>query len=125
VASGIRLRPYAGIAELMTHDLVERGVPKERIAPFPHDADDTREEAAALNTLVAQKGWKSIIIVTSNYRTRRARLIFRKTFPAGVRVEMASAHDGDFDPTNWYQHGRAIRRFEHEVLGLVAAHWQL
>jgi uncharacterized SAM-binding protein YcdF (DUF218 family) len=125
VASGIRLRPYAGIAELMTHDLVERGVPKERIVPFPHDADDTREEAAALNTLVAQKGWKSIIIVTSNYRTRRARLIFRKTFPAGVRVEMASAHDGDFDPTNWYQHGRAIRRFEHEVLGLVAAHWQL
>jgi uncharacterized SAM-binding protein YcdF (DUF218 family) len=125
VASGIRLRPYAGIAELMTHDLVERGVPKEHIVPFPHDADDTREEAAALNTLVAQKGWKSVIIVTSNYRTRRARLIFRKTFTAGVRVEMASAHDGDFDPATWYQHGRAIRRFEHEVLGLVAAHWQL
>ena len=124
VASGIRLRPYAGIVELMTHDLVERGVPKEHIVPFPHDADDTREEAAALNTLVAQKGWKSVIIVTSNYRTRRARLIFRKTLPAGVRVEMASAHDGDFDPANWYQHSRAIRRFEHEVLGLVAAHWQ-
>jgi len=124
VAGGIRLRPYAGIAELMTHDLVERGVPKERIVPFPHDADDTREEAAALNTLVAQKGWKSVIIVTSNYRTRRARLIFRKMFPASVRVEMASAHDGDFDPATWYQHGRAIRRFEREVLGLVAAHWQ-
>src|SRR5215831_981966 len=28
VASGRRLRPYAGIAELMEHDLVERGVPK-------------------------------------------------------------------------------------------------
>ena len=125
VASGIRLRPYAGIAELMTHDLVERGVPKEHVVPFPHDADDTREEAVALKTLVAQKGWKSVIIVTSNYRTRRARLIFHKTFPADVRVEMASAHDGDFDPANWYEHGRAIKRFEHEVLGLVAAHWQL
>src|SRR5215475_4338123 len=28
-ASGRRLRPYAGISELTTHDLVERGVPKE------------------------------------------------------------------------------------------------
>jgi len=125
VASGIRLRPYAGIAELMTHDLVERGVPKEHVVPFPHDADDTREEAVALKTLVAQKGWKSVIIVTSNYRTRRARLIIRKTFPVEVRVEMAAARDGNFDPAHWYEHGRAIKRFEHEVLGLVAAHWQL
>src|SRR5215471_19826024 len=28
VASGIRLRPYVGISEFMTHDLIERGVPK-------------------------------------------------------------------------------------------------
>jgi len=31
VASGVRLRPYAGIGELMEHDLIERGVPKEKI----------------------------------------------------------------------------------------------
>ena len=31
VASGRRLRPYAGIAELMEHDLIERGVPKDKI----------------------------------------------------------------------------------------------
>src|SRR5579862_4935605 len=48
VASGVRLRPYAGISELMTHDLVERGVPKEHILAFPQDADDTRDEALAL-----------------------------------------------------------------------------
>ena len=31
VASGRRLRPNAGIAELMEHDLIERGVPRDRI----------------------------------------------------------------------------------------------
>src|SRR2546430_11026442 len=31
VASGRRLRPNAGIAELMEHDLVERGVPRDKI----------------------------------------------------------------------------------------------
>src|SRR5579864_9736790 len=48
VASGRRLRPYAGIAELMEHDLVERGVPQERILPIAHNAENTREEAEAL-----------------------------------------------------------------------------
>jgi len=123
VASGIRLRPYAGISELMTHDLLERGVPKERIVPFPQNASDTREEADALRGLVGQKGWKSIIIVTSNYHTRRARYIFRQVFPSDIRIAMASARDADFDPDRWYEHRRSVERFEHEVLGLLAAHW--
>ena len=33
VASGRKLRPYAGVAELMQHDLIERGVPKDKISP--------------------------------------------------------------------------------------------
>jgi uncharacterized SAM-binding protein YcdF (DUF218 family) len=124
VASGVRLRPYAGISELMTHDLIERGVPKEHILAFLQDADDTREEALALKTLVAQKNWKSLIIVTSNYHTRRARFIFRTIFSSEVRVEIASARDADFDPANWYEHRRALKRFAHEVAGLVVAHWE-
>jgi len=123
VASGVRLRPYAGISELMTHDLVERGVPKERVVPFPQDADNTREEAEALQGLVRQKGWKSVIIVTSNYHTRRARYIFRKVFARDIKIAVASARDADFDPANWYEHRRAVKRFWHEVLGLFLAHW--
>jgi len=125
VASGVRLRPYAGVAELSTHDLIERGVPKERIVPFPQDADNTREEATALKALVSRKGWKSVIVVTSNYHTRRARFIFRRVLPAEVKIRMASARDGDYDPANWYEHRRAIKRFTHEVAGLVVAHWEL
>src|SRR5258708_9974427 len=73
VASGALLRPYAGISELMTHDLIERGVPKEKIIPFPHDDDNTVEEAQALGKLVQQKKWKTGIVVNSNYRTRPAK----------------------------------------------------
>src|ERR1700730_10583022 len=69
VASGRRLRPSASIAELMEHDLIERGVPKEGIIRLPHDADDTREEALALLTLVTENNWHRVIVVTSNYHT--------------------------------------------------------
>src|SRR5580658_2139611 len=48
VASGKRLRPNAGESELMEHDLIERGVPKEKILRLPHDADGTKEEAEAV-----------------------------------------------------------------------------
>src|SRR5215471_12541263 len=72
VASGRRLRPNAGIAELMEHDLIERGVPKDRIIRFPQDGDNTLEEAEALRKLAVQRNWHSVIVVTSNYHTRRA-----------------------------------------------------
>jgi uncharacterized SAM-binding protein YcdF (DUF218 family) len=125
VASGVRLRPYAGNSELMTHDLIERGVPKEKIIPFPQDADNTREEAQALQKLLQQKKWKTVIVVTSNYRTRRAKYIVSKIFGDAVTVRMASARDGDFDPANWYDHRKSIKRFVHEVAGLCVAMWEL
>src|SRR5207249_10685061 len=52
VASGRRLRPNAGIAELMEHDLIERGVPRDRIVRFVHDGDNTIEVAEAHTRLV-------------------------------------------------------------------------
>ena len=125
VASGIRLRPNASIAELMTHDLIERGVPKENIIPFPQDADNTREEAEALRKLVQQKKWKSVIVVTSNYHTRRAKYILGRIFANVATVRVASARDGDFDPANWYERRKSIKRFAHEVVGSVVAWWEL
>jgi uncharacterized SAM-binding protein YcdF (DUF218 family) len=125
VASGVRLRPNAGIAALMTHDLIERGVPKENILPFPQDADNTREEAEFLRGLVQSKNWKSVIVVTSNYQTRRAKYIFKKVFPSAVSVRVASARDGDFDTEHWYEHRKSIKRFTHEVGGYLVAWWEL
>lgn len=125
VASGVRLRPYAGIAELMEHDLVERGVPKEKILRYPHDAENSREEGEALAKLAAQKNWKSVIIVTSNYHTRRTRYIFRRVFPGNISVSVAGARDGDFDPERWYEKRKSIKAFVKEVAGMAVAIWEL
>jgi uncharacterized SAM-binding protein YcdF (DUF218 family) len=125
VASGRRLRPYAGIAELMQHDLIERGVPKEKILSFPQDAQDTREEAEALRNLALEKKWTGVLVVTSNYHTRRARYIFRHVFPPGVRVAVVSARDGDFDPQQWWEKRKSFKELTGELADLVVAMWEL
>ena len=125
VASGRRLRPSAGIAELMQHDLIERGVPKDRIFPFPQDANNTREEATAIRHLAAEHHWKSLIIVTSNYHTRRAHYIFQKVMPPGIETSVASARDGDFDPERWWEQRKSTKKFLGELLGMVVAMWEL
>jgi uncharacterized SAM-binding protein YcdF (DUF218 family) len=121
VASGRRLRPSAGIAELQEHDLIERGVPKDKIIRFPHDADSTLEEAVALARLCSERHFHSVIVVTSNYHARRARYIFGKVFPPTIAVSVAGAHDGDFDPENWWEKRKSEELFVHEVVGMVVA----
>jgi len=125
VASGRRLRPNAGVAELIEHDLVERGMPKDKVVRFTHDGDSTLEEAEALVRLVTQKKWHSVIVVTSNYHTRRARYIFRHVFPQGIEVRVASARDGDFDPEHWWEERKSIKELTREFAGMVVTLWEL
>jgi uncharacterized SAM-binding protein YcdF (DUF218 family) len=125
VASGRRLRPHAGIAELMEHDLVERGVPKQAVIKFPHMGDNTREEAVALRSLVEERRWRRVLVVTSNSHTRRARYIFSRVFPAAVAVRVASARDSDYDPDHWWETRKGQKRFFHETVGMLVAWWEL
>jgi len=125
VASGRRLRPNAGIAELMEHDLVERGVPRDKIVRFAHDADSTLEEAQALAKLAKERKWRSVIVVTSNFHTRRARYIFQRVFPQGTEVRIASARDGDFDPEHWWEKRKSIKELTREFAGMVVTLWEL
>jgi uncharacterized SAM-binding protein YcdF (DUF218 family) len=125
IASGRRLRPYAGVAELMERDLVDRGVPKEAIVRFPQDGDNTIEEAQALLPLVTKQRWKSLIVVTSNYHTRRARYIYKRVFPGTIEIRVASARDSAYDPSNWWDTRKGLKLFFTETVGMVVAAWQL
>ena len=124
VASGRKLRPYAGIAELMEHDLVERGVPKDKIVRVAHDAENTRMEAQGLAQVATQRKWHSLIVGTSNYHTRRARYIFEHVFPAGSVIRVTGARDGDFDPDSWWERRISVKEFVRELVAMVVAVWE-
>jgi uncharacterized SAM-binding protein YcdF (DUF218 family) len=124
VASGRRLRPYAGIAELIEHDLIERGVPKDKILRIAHDADNTREEAVTLAQVAKQKKWHSVIVVTSNFHTRRARYIFSHVFPKDINIRITGARDGDFDPERWWEKRISVKDLSREIAGMIVAIWE-
>jgi uncharacterized SAM-binding protein YcdF (DUF218 family) len=125
VASGRMLRSYASLADIMAKDLESQGVPASSVVLFSHRAADTREEAEALRVLVVQKGWRRILLVTSNYHTRRARYIFRKVLPEKVSLAVVGAADSQFNPSNWWESRQARKAFFLETVGYLEAMWEL
>lgn len=125
VASGRYLRPYASIAELEEHDLTDRGVPASAIVRLAHRAENTRDEAAEIDKLIVARGWKRIIVVTSNFHARRARYICERTFPQGTVLRVVGARDSDFDPDNWWRTRLGIKIFAHELVGMAVAMWEM
>lgn len=125
VASGRYLRPYASIAELEAHDLTDRGVPKAAVVRFAHHAENTKDEAAALAQLISARGWKRIILVTSNYHTRRSRFLAARELPEGTILRIVAAPDSDYDPHDWWRTRTGLKIFSHECVGIVVAMWEM
>jgi uncharacterized SAM-binding protein YcdF (DUF218 family) len=125
IASGRYLRPYASIAELEEHDLTDRGVPASAILRLAHRAQDTQEEAVAISQFISSRGWKRIIVITSNFHTRRARYICERTFPPGTVLRVVAARDSDYDPENWWRTRLGIKIFAHELAGMLVAMWEM
>jgi uncharacterized SAM-binding protein YcdF (DUF218 family) len=124
VATGRALRSYATTTDLMKRDLVEHGVPESAIVPFTHKADDTRDEAAAVSEFVRSHGWKKILLVTSNYHTRRSQYIYEHVLPASDQLLTVAAPDSDYDPNYWWRTRTGVKIFFHELGGYLVALWE-
>jgi len=79
----------------------------------------------AVAQLAKERHWMRMVIVTSNYHTRRTRYIYERIFPSATSVSVASAHDGDFDPERWWENRRSIKLFTREIAGYADAVWEL
>ena len=102
VASGRTLRPYISIAELMQRDLTDRGVPATAVVRVPNRARNTLDEAGAVSEFLSAHGWKKIIVVTSNYHTRRALSILQRRQPH-YHFSIYAAPDPYFFGERWWQ----------------------
>ena len=125
VASGRPIRSYISVPDLMRRDLLQRGVPDAAIVSYPRPVANTREEAEALRQLAVERGWRHVLVVTSNYHTRRSHFIFYRVWPRDFEFRIISAHDSDFDPDSWWRSRGGLKLVFHETLGFFVAAWEL
>lgn len=125
VASGSEIRSYLSETDLETRDLTQDGVPASAIVPLRQSDLYTLAEARDLLQLVRARGWRKVIVVTSNFHTRRARYIFRHVFPESIQVEVTPAQDTHFQPDDWWKSREGTKIFAREIGALCLAFWEL
>jgi uncharacterized SAM-binding protein YcdF (DUF218 family) len=70
------------------------------------DVDSTVQEAQALNRCILEHQWKSVVVVTSNYHTRRAGLIWRRVMGRlnpSLRISVYGVDDPEFQADDWWR----------------------
>jgi len=98
---------------------VRAGFAREQFQAENFDANSTREEAGFLARAARHRGARSVIVVTSDFHTRRAGLIFRRALP-DIPVHVVAAPAPPFTPATWW-HTRIGRKiFLYEWLKTVA-----
>ena len=87
---------------------VAHGYPAGLFIAVPHDSHSTEEEGRALFPLLTKMHAHNVIVVTSDYHTRRASRILAATWP-GIEICMVDAPDEFFSPAGWW-HNREGRK---------------
>lgn len=87
---------------------VRAGYPESYFVHFEHDAHSTQEEAANAAAELKRLGARHVLLVTSDYHTRRAGRILRAAAP-DVEFTVVAAPDLYFSAGGWW-HNREGRK---------------
>lgn len=94
-----RDRPEGGFAIPW---LVQKGYPRDSFAVFGHNEHSTFGEVLLLRRELERRGVKRIIVVTSDYHSRRCAILFRLLCP-GLQVISVPAPDSIYSARGWWR----------------------
>lgn len=100
---------------------VRHGYPEAYFEHLESDALSTETEAAVALQVIRRRGLHRILLVTSDYHTRRAAQIYRAQAPE-ITFIVVAAPDEHFSPNGWWRdrQGRKVFLLEAEK---TVAHW--
>jgi uncharacterized SAM-binding protein YcdF (DUF218 family) len=107
-------------AELNVAYAVSKGYPPTIFRPLERDTHSTREETVQIASELKSKNIHSILLVTSNYHTRRAKALMHNAAPH-LRMRVIAAPDRFFSPDGWWKNRNGARLFLYEWLKTFAA----
>jgi uncharacterized SAM-binding protein YcdF (DUF218 family) len=100
---------------------VKHGYPESYFVHVEHSARSTAAEAEAVLPVIRRMGIQRLIIVTSNFHTRRAGAIFRRLAP-DLTILMVAAPDKNFTSGGWW-HGREGQKIFLTEWEKTVANW--
>ena len=104
--------------DLSREALIREGVPASAILLLKDDAQNTLEELQAASRALRSKE-SPVILVTSTFHTRRARLTWEYVTKGRSRAIVRAVGRDSFDPTRWWQQRGFAWSVAHEYLGLI------
>ncbi|HXF61684.1 MAG TPA: YdcF family protein, partial [Caldilineaceae bacterium] len=102
--------------ELSVEAATSFGLPEEAIVLAP-EAQSTLDEAANLQGLAAEQGWRSLLLVTDRFHTRRSLQTVRAYLP-DVAIQVSAPDDPVYDPARWWRNERSLVLAVNEALKL-------
>lgn len=106
-------------ANLAIDYAANQGYPRDLFRPIYHHSDSTRDEALAFRPYLLQNNLRKVLIVTSDFHTRRAGAIFRRTIPE-VQFRMIAASTPGLEPAAWWKTRPARKLFFQEWVKTLA-----
>ncbi len=97
---------------------------KDITAISAEDAYDTSTEAGAVGAEIERLGYKSIILITSKFHTRRAAHIWKEMYKSNLEVTSVSAKTDPFNPASWWKDGRQVRWVMAEYGAWIFYYWK-
>ena len=121
----VRLREnginYPAATDLIRDAMVQMGIPANVITSIPKGMDNTADEAAFAARIAGERGWKSLIVVTSPYHTRRALFAFQRELRGtGIEVQVRGTRYDEVDPDRWWKRRHDFRYVSWELQKYIA-----
>lgn len=119
-----QLRRY-GIRQLESHEKCDAilkflKIPKGAIEIIDGYNRSTADEAQKLRRYMRHQGLRRLIVVTSNFHTRRSRLLFRRVLKGtGTTTVVPAVSDYQFDPEQWWTRRRDSKALLWEYQKLI------
>ena len=111
---------YPEDVDLMMMLLEQLGIPRSVFLTSDRTVDSTIDEAEVIKDLVIEKGYESMILVTSPTHSRRAWLTFKKVFEeTNVRILVLPSSYSEFNPDNWWEQRKYVREVIIEYQKLI------
>jgi uncharacterized SAM-binding protein YcdF (DUF218 family) len=107
-------------ADLTIPYIARRGFQASLFEAVPHDCTSTRCEAELFRQYFRAHAVRNVMLVTSNFHTRRAARLMRSVNP-GVSFDVVAAPDPEFNPNNWWKQREYGKTFVLEWSKTIAS----